>query len=127
MKKIKITVGNTTIEATLSDTPCAQVMWGILPFSAKINTWGDEIYFSIPVQHKLDATARDIVEAGDLGYWPDGPAFCIFYGPTPISTDKEIRPASAVNIIGRVIGDPTSLRGVPPGSKITIERTKKDA
>ena len=127
MKRIKITVDTITLEATLADTACAEALWNILPLSTGINTWGDEIYFFIPVQHKLDATARDIVEAGDIGYWPDGPAFCIFYGPTPISADKEIRPASAVNIIGRVIGDPTSLRGVPPGSKITIERTKKDA
>jgi hypothetical protein len=127
MKRIKITVGTTTIEGKLADTACAEAFWNILPFSTKINTWGDEIYFSIPLHHALDATARDIVGVGDVGYWPDGPAFCIFYGPTPISTDKEIRPASAVNIIGKVIGDPTSLRTVSPGSKITIEQIKKDA
>jgi uncharacterized protein len=127
MKRIKITAGNITLEATLAETACAEVIWSILPLSTKINTWGDEIYFSIPIHHELDATARDIVEVGDLGYWPDGPAFCIFYGPTPISKDKEIRPASAVNIIGKVIGDPTLLRTVPPGSKITIEQIKEDA
>ncbi|WAC08489.1 MAG: cyclophilin-like fold protein [Thermodesulfobacteriota bacterium] len=127
MKGIKITVGNTTIEATLADTACAEALWNILPFSTKINTWGDEIYFSIPIHHELDATAREIVESGDLGYWPSGPAFCIFYGPTPISNDKEIRPASAVNIIGKIIGEPTSLRAVSPGSKITIEQIRKNA
>jgi uncharacterized protein len=127
MKRIKITAGITTIEATLTDTACAQAVWDILPFSTKINTWGDEIYFSIPIHHELDATARNIVEVGDLGYWPEGPAFCIFFGPTPISGGKEIRPASEVNIIGKVIGDPTSLRRVPPESKITIEQIRKDA
>jgi hypothetical protein len=127
MKRIQITAGNITLEATLAGTACAEVIWSILPLSTKINTWDDEIYFPIPIHHELDATARDIVEIGDLGYWPDGPAFCIFYGRTPISNDKEIRPASAVNIIGKVIGDPTSLRTVPPGSKITIEQIKKDA
>jgi len=127
MKRIKITVENTTIEATLADTACAEAFWNILPLSTKINTWGDEIYFPIPLHHELDATARDIVEKGDVGYWPDGPAFCIFFGPTPISKGKEIRPASAVNIIGKVIGGPTSLRTVSPGSKITIEQIKKDA
>jgi hypothetical protein len=126
MKRIKITAGNITLEATLADTACAEVIWSNLPLSTKFNTWGDEIYFSIPIHHELDATARDIVEVGDLGYWPDGPAFCIFYGPTPISNDKEIRPASAVNIIGKVIGDPTSLRMVLPGSKITIEQSRED-
>ena len=79
------------------------------------------------MRHELDVTAREVVEVGDLGYWPAGPAFCIFYGPTPISNDKEIRPASAVNIIGTVIGDPTSLRTVLPGSKITIEQSREDA
>jgi Uncharacterized conserved protein len=127
MKRIKITAGNITLEATLADTACAEVLWNILPFSTRINTWGDEIYFSIPMRHELDVTAREVVEVGDLGYWRDGPAFCIFYGPTPISSDKEIRPASAVNIIGKVIGDPTSLRAVSPGSKITIEQIRKNA
>jgi hypothetical protein len=127
MKRIKIIAGNITLKATLADTACAEMIWNILPLSTKINTWGDEIYFSIPLHHELDASARDIVEKGDLGYWPDGPAFCIFYGLTPISTDKEIRPASAVNIIGKVIWDPTSLRTVFPGSKITIEQGREDA
>jgi len=126
MKRIKITVGTVTLKAILADTDCAAAIWRILPLSTKINTWGDEIYFSIPVHHELDATARDIVEVGDVGYWPDGPAFCIFYGPTPISNDKQIRPASAVNIIGKIVGDPTSLRSVPPGSKIIIEQIKQD-
>jgi uncharacterized protein len=127
MKRIKITAGNITLEARLADTACAEVLWNILPLSTKINTWGDEIYFPIPIRHELDATAREVVEVGDLGYWPAGPAFCIFYGPTPISNDKEIRPASAVNIIGTVIGDPTSLRTVLPGSKITIKQSREDA
>jgi len=126
MKTIKITAANIILEALLADTACAEAIWKILPLSTKTNTWGDEIYFSIPVHHELDATARDIVEVGDVGYWPDGPAFCIFYGPTPISNDKQIRPASAVNIIGKVIGDPTSLRAVSSGSKIIIEQIKQD-
>ena len=127
MKRIRITAGNITLEATLANTACAEELWNILPLATKINTWGDEIYFSIPIHHELDATAREVVEVGDLGYWPEGPAFCIFYGSTPISNDKEIRPASAVNIIGKVIGDPTSLRMVLPGSKITIEQSREDA
>jgi hypothetical protein len=127
MKRIRITAGNIILEATLANTACAEELWNILPLATKINTWGDEIYFSIPIHHALDATAREVVEVGDLGYWPEGPAFCIFYGATPISNDKEIRPASAVNIIGKVIGDPTSLRMVLPGSKITIEQSREDA
>ena len=127
MKRIRITAGNIILEATLANTACAEELWNILPLATKINTWGDEIYFLIPIHHELDTTAREVVEVGDLGYWPEGPAFCIFYGATPISNDKEIRPASAVNIIGKVIGDPTSLRMVLPGSKITIEQSREDA
>ena len=126
MKRIKIIAGNTTIEATLADTPCAQAIGNILPISTKTNTWGDEIYFSIPVHYELDSTSRNVVEVGDLGYWPEGPAFCIFFGPTPISKNNEIRPASAVNIVGKIKEDSKCLRKVPSGSKITIEQVRED-
>lgn len=113
-------------EGELVDTDCARAIWDALPLYAEANTWGDEIYFSIPVQQNLDSTAREVVNKGDIGYWPEGPAFCIFFGPTPLSQGEEIRPASAVNIVGRIIGDPTVFRSVRRGSKISIE-TKDDA
>ena len=122
MRRIKITAGTVTCEGELADTVCAQAIWEVLPFSAKVNTWGDEIYFTIPVRQALDDTAREVVEKGDLGYWPKGPAFCIFFGPTPISKGNEIRPASAVNIVGKIIGDPAIFRNVPPGSPLTLEK-----
>lgn len=124
MRRITITVAAIICEGELADTECARAIWDALPLSAKANTWGDEIYFSIPVQQDLDDTAREVVHKGDIGYWPEGPAFCIFFGPTPISRGEEIRPASAVNIVGRIIGDPTLFRSIPAGSRISIE--KKD-
>lgn len=127
MKTIKITAGKVTGEAVLADSPCAQAIWNSLPYSTRAQTWGDEIYFSIPVRTDLDATAREVVELGDLGYWPEGPAFCIFFGPTPISKRNEIRPASAVNIIGKLTGDPGSFRAVASGSVVTLERLSEDA
>jgi hypothetical protein len=119
--KIKIVSQGLTLEAELFDTPCARAIGALLPFSASVNTWGEEIYFSIPVNYELDSTARDIVEVGDLGYWPEGPAFCIFFGPTPISQGKEIRPASKVNIVGKLCGDPKALSNLSAGTRITLE------
>jgi uncharacterized protein len=126
MRIITLTAGATTCEGELLDTDCAQAIWNALPLSAEANTWGDEIYFTIPVHHGLDTTAREVVEKGDLGYWPQGPAFCIFFGPTPISKGKEIRAASAVNVVGRLFGDPAVLRKVLGGSLITLDK-KEDA
>lgn len=124
-KKIKIKAGNIEAEALLNDSATAQKVWGALPIEAKANTWGDEIYFSIPVKAPLEKDAQELVNLGDLGYWPEGQGFCIFFGPTPISRGKEIRPASAVNIIGKIIGDPMVFKKVSPGTKITIEGKKE--
>ena len=120
--KIKITTGDVALEAELNDSPTALKVAAALPIEARVNTWGDEIYFGIPVEEKLDGTAKELVEMGDLGYWPSGSAFCVFFGPTPISVGDEIRPASAVNIIGKVDGDPTVLKAVRDGDKVVIEK-----
>jgi len=119
--KIKITVGSVTLNAELNDSPTAQKIAEILPFTGSFNTWGDEIYFSIPVDAPVDQTAQEVVQVGDLGYWPTGNAFCIFFGPTPASKGNEIRPASAVNMIGRVLGDATSLKQVMDEAEVSLE------
>jgi len=110
------------MKAALAESATAGEIYQALPLEAAVQTWGDEIYFEIPVSLELDETARDRVEAGDLGYWPTGRAFCIFFGPTPISGPGEIRPASAVNIIGRVLGDPLEFKKVPAGATIRLRR-----
>ena len=109
---IRIIVGNVALDAELNDTPTAKKVAGVLPLDLPFNTWGDEIYFEIPVASELDESAREVVEMGDLGYWPTGRAFCIFFGPTPMSTPGKIIPASAINIIGKVKGDPSRLKEV---------------
>lgn len=119
-KKIKIKAGNIEVEALLNDSLTAQKIWAALPIEARASTWGEEIYFSIPVKAPLEKTAQELVNVGDLGYWPEGSAFCIFFGPTPISRGNEVRPASAVNIIGKVAGDPKIFKKVSSGAKITI-------
>jgi hypothetical protein len=121
MQRIKLTAGQVSAVALLNDSKTAQAIWEALPFRSVGNRWGDEIYFSIPVE--LDEeNARSVVELGDLGYWAPGTAFCIFFGPTPVSRGGEIRPASPVNVFGRLEGDPTVFTAVPDGSAILIER-----
>ena len=121
-RRIRITAGQVSATAVLHQTPTADAIWSALPIEARANTWGDEIYFSIPVKAALEKDAREVVQLGDLGYWPPGTAFCIFFGPTPTSHGDEIRPASAVNIVGKVQGDPKAFKQVASGAKIVIER-----
>ena len=120
-RNITIKVGAIELEAILNDSRTADAIWEALPFVANANTWGEEIYFAIPVNLELEQ-GQEVVELGDLGYWPPGSAFCIFFGPTPMSRGEEIRPASAVTVFGRVVGDATTLKEVEPGTKIIIER-----
>jgi len=119
--KIKITAGPVSSLAELNDTPTAVAIQKALPIEATANTWGDEIYFAIGVVQALDDTAAEIVQVGDLGYWPTGRAFCIFFGPTPASRGDEIRPASAVNLIGRVLGEANDFKRVQAGELVRIE------
>ena len=118
-----IRIGTLTMEAELNDTHTAQQIAAALPIRTNFNTWGDEIYFAIPVDTPLDDSAREVVEMGDLGYWPPGKAFCIFFGQTPMSQPGEIRPASAVNVVGRVLGDATQFKAAMQAREIVLEAT----
>ncbi|MCY4366829.1 MAG: cyclophilin-like fold protein [Chloroflexi bacterium] len=120
--EIRIIAGGLAVDANLNDTETAGAIAAALPIKASANTWGDEIYFGIPVDAGLE-DGREVVELGALGYWPPGRAFCIFFGRTPASQGDEIRPASAVTVIGRVSGDPTVFKQVKSGAQITIEIT----
>ena len=123
MNKIVITSGDVSAQAELNDGPTAQKIWEALPIEGRANTWGDEIYFDIPVSAEGEADARAQVEVGELGYWPVGSAFCIFFGPTPVSTDERPRAYSPVNILGRVLGDATLFKAVKDGEIVRIERS----
>jgi uncharacterized protein len=119
-KRILIQAGTVSLHAELNDPRTARAIVSILPFEAQANTWGDEIYFAIPVREALDDTAAEVVEVGDLGYWPQGNAFCIFFGPTPVSRGNEIRPASAVNQLGKVLGNAVAFKGVKAGDTVEL-------
>jgi hypothetical protein len=122
MNKIVITAGSVVMEAELNDRPTARQIWEALPIEGSASTWGDEIYFEIPVIAAQETDAREQVEVGELGYWPLGHAFCIFFGPTPVSTDQRPRAYSPVNILGRVSGEATAFRSVRSGTRVSIAR-----
>ena len=119
--RIRITAGDVQATAVLNQSDTARAIWAALPIEARGSTWGDEIYFGIPVD-RGEEEARAVVELGDLAYWPPGKAFCIFFGPTPASRGDEIRPASPVNVLGRVDGDPLVFKQVASGSRVRLER-----
>ncbi|MCU0587468.1 MAG: cyclophilin-like fold protein [Syntrophobacteraceae bacterium] len=119
---IRITAGAVNVEGELADSPTGRAIEAALPIRGEARTWGDEIYFPIPVDRDLDETAAEVVEPGDLGYWPTGKAFRIFFGPTPASRGDEIRPASAVSVVGRVLGDARVRKAVEDGGPVKIER-----
>ena len=119
-RRITVRAGEVTIDGQLNESPTADLLWEALTVKAVANTWGDEIYFSIPVTVEEDDTAQETVDLGAIGYWPPGNALCLFFGPTPMSSGDEIRPASAVNILGMLEGDPTVLKSVQPGTIIEV-------
>lgn len=120
-RMIRIKTTPVEVVAELNNTKTAQAIWEALPVKGRANLWGEEIYFSIPVSLELEI-GQELVSIGDLGYWPQGNAFCLFFGPTPISRGDEVRPASAVTVFGRVTGDATVFKQVASGTEITVER-----
>lgn len=121
-RPIKITVGDIEMNGELLDTPTADAIRDALPIARTVNTWGHEFYFDIGVQAEQEQDASDVVDVGDLAYWPPGMAFCVFFGRTPASQGNEVRAASPVNVVGRVSDLPVdALRRVRTGTSIRIE------
>ena len=120
-KKIIITAGDVTLDAELNQSETAQRIFDALPLEGRANVWGEEIYFEIPLQLEMETDARADVEVGDLGYWPTGTAFCIFFGPTPVSINEKPRSYSPVNVVGRVLGDTALFRMVTDSALIRLE------
>ena len=121
MKPIRIRIGDIVLNAELNESKTAKLVWEALPFEANGQAWGEEIYFSIPVDAGLEKP-RATVDLGDIGYWPNGHAFCIFYGKTPVSGEEDIVPASPVDVIGRVTSDVSVLKTVTDPGRISVEK-----
>ncbi len=122
-KKIMIVAETVQMEAELNDSKTAALIWEALPVSAAASTWGDEIYFAIPVKTGPE-NAVSVVRVGDLAYWPEGSCFCIFFGKTPAPTDTEIKPASPVNLVGRFSEDPELWKKVSAGDTISLDEVR---
>ena len=120
MAKILIQADRLSVSADLKNTPTARKILAILPIEGSAKVWGEEIYFDIPLQIELEPDAREEVEIGDLGYWPAGPAFCIFFGPTPVSRGDQPRAYSPVNVFGRLIGGAGQFKSVESGATVSI-------
>ena len=120
--KIKIFANEIGVEAELENTESAKRFYESLPIDGASNRWGDELYFVIPLKLDLEEDSTDVVEKGDIAYWPEGSCFCIFFGKTPESTDTEIKAASNVNIIGKIIGNSDVFKTVKNGDLVVVEK-----
>ncbi len=119
-KRIRIKMESAEIEAELNDSKISSKITEKLPIESTVRTWGEEIYFEIPVKESIDNPVKE-VEKKDIGYWPEGNCFCIFFGPTPVSSEEKIIPASEVEVIGKVLSDIEGLKKVKSGEKVVIE------
>jgi hypothetical protein len=120
MNRIRFDFGVVILDAELLDTPTARAIAAALPISSSARTWGEEVYFEVPVSLPAEPDARDVVIPGEIAYWPDGGCIALGFGCTPISRDGECRLASPCNIFGKALGDPKTLAGVATGVKVRV-------
>lgn len=125
MAKIRIAWHAGEVIANLRDTPTAAKLLAVLPSESRANTWGDEVYFRLPVTAGLEADARQVVDAGTVCFWVDGDSLALPFGPTPVSHGDECRLASKCNVLGRIEGDPRCLKTVRDGDAIRVEMAGK--
>jgi len=122
LNKILIEFENFSFQAELNESPTSKKIWDQLPIESQVNTWGEEIYFEIPVDMPQEPDAQEILSVGDLGYWPVGHAFCIFFGPTTVSTDERPRAYSPVNLLGKILSDSEELKLIQNQATVRLER-----
>ena len=120
MSGIRFDFGKLTLDADLLDTPTANAVLAALPISASALTWGEEVYFDVPVRVAREKGARAIISPGEIAYWPEGPAIAIGFGRTPISQGEETRLASPCNVFARAVGDVKRLAAVKAGTKVRV-------
>jgi uncharacterized protein len=120
MPRIRFDFGGLTLEAELLDTATAKAIAAALPVTSAVMTWGDEVYFDVPVDVPREPDARAVVTAGEIAYWPDGSAIAIGFGRTPVSRGDEIRLASPVNVWAKALSDVKALKAVKAGTKVTV-------
>ena len=119
--RIRIRWAGGSLEGTLNDTPTARQVAEVLPCTSRASTWGEEVYFELPVKAHLDDHPQQVVDPGTICFWVQGSSLALPYGPTPISEGTECRLVTAVNVLGKLDGDPGALAAVKPGESITVE------
>lgn len=119
---ITIASGTVQVQVELNNTATARALLAILPVKTTVNIWGEEIYFDVPLDMEIEG-GTEVVRVGDMAYWPDGPSLCLFFGRTPASRGNEIRAASPVTVLGRIVGDPKVLKSARPGAEVTVQKT----
>ena len=120
--KLRLESGKTVLTIELRDTPTAKAIAAVLPFEARAQTWGEEVYFTTPVSAKLEADAKQIVEPGTVCFWTEGDALALPYGRTPVSTDERPKLASRCNVLGRIEGNPRDLQEIRSGDRISLSK-----
>lgn len=120
MTKIIFEFEKLSIEGELNDSPTSKALINSLPIEGISQIWGDEIYFSTSISKENDEWAKETVDLGDIAFWPPGNAICLFFGPTPVSSGDEIRPASATNVMGKIIGDLEELKTINSGDNVKV-------
>ncbi len=124
MMRIRIRWGQGEVIGVLDDTPTSRKVYEVLPCTSGAHTWGEEVYFRMPVKAKLDPNPKQVVESGTICFWVQGSSLAVPYGPTPISERNECRLVTAVNVLGKLEGDPKTLASVRDGDEITVERVE---
>lgn len=119
--QIRIKWSGGELTGTLEDTPTSRKLVEALPCTSSANTWGEEVYFSVPIDVKLEPNARQVVDPGTICFWVQGSSLALPFGPTPISQGDECRLVTAVNILGKLDGDPELLSSIRDGDQITVE------
>jgi uncharacterized protein len=120
MPRIRFDFGSLGFEAELLDTPTAKAVLAALPVTASVLTWGEEVYFDVPISVAREPGARDVVTPGELAYWPEGPAIAVGFGRTPISKSGETRLASPCNVFARALGDVKALKAIKAGTRVQV-------
>jgi hypothetical protein len=120
MARIRFDFGALTLDAELLDTPTAKAIAAALPISSSVLTWGEEVYFDVPVQVAREVDARAVIVPGEIAYWPQGPAIAIGFGRTPISKGNETRLASPCNVFAKALGSVKVLAKVKTGTKVEV-------
>jgi uncharacterized protein len=124
MHQLQITLGRVALTLNLKNTPTADAIWQAAPFQALVNTWGDEVYFCCPVSVEAEPGAREVMQLGEVSFWPPGNAIAIGFGPTPVSQGKEIRLAGVANVFATCTDDLRALKTITDGMLVKVERRR---